>query len=91
MILIVEKEFIAAAFNLNHKAFIVYIVILNINFRKEIYPSQRAQIAYSKIDEVLTEVPNKYTNLVNIFLSKLVIELSKYTSINNHAIELIYD
>lgn len=53
--------------------------------------SKRAQIAHLKADEVPTKVPNKYTDFANIFSPKLVVELSEYTGINNHTIELVND
>ena len=55
------------------------------------YPSKNAQIAYLKADKDLTEVSSKYTDYVDVFLSKLVIEHPKYTNINNQAIELVND
>ena len=55
------------------------------------YPSKKAQIAYLKIDKAFTKVFSKYANFVDIFSPKLVVELPKYTRINNHAIKLIND
>ena len=55
------------------------------------HPSRKVQIAHLKADEALIKVPNKYTNFVNVFLSKSVVKFSKYIKINNHAIELLDD
>ena len=55
------------------------------------YPSKKAQITYLKADEVHTKVPSKYIDFANVFLSKLVVELAKYTRINKHARELVDD
>ena len=55
------------------------------------HPSKRAQIAYLKADEAPTKVPNKYADFVDVFFPKLAIELSEYTKINDHAIELVDD
>ncbi len=52
---------------------------------------QKAQIAYLTANEASIKVPNKYTNFANVFSLKLIIELFEHISINNHAIELIYD
>ncbi len=43
------------------------------------------------MDEAPTEVPSEYTDFVDIFLSKLVIELPEHMRINNHFIELVDD
>ena len=53
------------------------------------YLLQKVQIVYLKADKALIKVSSKFANFVNIFLSKLVIELSKYININNYAIKLV--
>ena len=55
------------------------------------HPSKRAQIAYLKADKTFTKVPSKYTDFTDVCLPKLAVELSKYTRINNHTIELVDD
>ena len=52
---------------------------------------KRAQIAHLKVDEVSSKVPSKYTNFINVFLSKLVIKLPEHMEINNYVIELVDD
>ncbi len=55
------------------------------------HPSRKAQIAHQKADEAPTKVPSEYANFADIFSPKLVVELLKYTGINDHAIELVDD
>ena len=57
----------------------------------EMHPSKKAQIVHLKTDKAPTKVPSNYADFTDVFLSKLVIELSKYTGINDHIIELIND
>lgn len=79
--------------DLNHKVFIVYIIVFNISFDLgvKIHFLKKAQIAYLKIDETPTKVLNKYANFVEIFSLKLIIKLPKYISINDYIIKLIDD
>ena len=46
-------------------------------------------IARLKADETSSKVLSKYTDFVDVFLSKLALELPKYTKINDHAIKLV--
>ncbi len=87
--LIGKKKFTAAALDLEHKAFVVYIAALSIDSGDEVYPSRRAQIADLKVDEASTKVLTKYVDFVDVFSPKLAIELPKHTGINDHAIELV--
>ena len=41
--------------------------------------------------ETFTKVFCKYANFTDVFLSKFVVKLPKYTKINNHIIELMDD
>ncbi len=43
------------------------------------------------MDEVPTKAPSKYANFADVSSPKLAAELSEYTKINNHAIELVDD
>ena len=72
-----------------YEVFVVYIAVFSIDSGEEVYPSRIAQISYLKSDEVLNRVFREYTDLANVFLLKLVIELLKYMGINNHDIKLI--
>ncbi len=85
--LIKKKKFVIATFNPNYKTLIVHIATLNISFDTKIYPSKIAQIAYLKANKTLTEVISKYADFVEVFSSKLVIKLFKYTGINNYTIK----
>ncbi len=44
-----------------------------------------------KADKALTEVSIEYADYIDVFSSKLVIELPKHTNINNHTIEWVDD
>lgn len=88
--MIKKKEFAAATFNPNHKAFIVYVAALNICPNGEIYPSKRAHIAHLKADKASTKVSSKYVDFdKNDFFTKFGLELSDHISINNHVIKLV--
>ncbi len=91
VVLIGKKEFVAAALNPEHEAFVVHIAALSVNLGDELYPSGRGQLAHLKADEATTKVPSKYTDFADVFLPKLAAELSKHTGINDHAIELVDD
>lgn len=77
------------ALNLKYKAFIVHLVVFNINSGDEIHPSRRALIAHLKTNKASTKVSSKYIEFAIVFSPILAIELPKYMGINNHAIRLI--
>ncbi len=89
--LIEKKVFATAAFDLEYKAYIIYIVAFNItsNIGNKMHLLRRAQIAQLQVDKVLIKVFSEYADLIDIFLSKLAVKLFKYKGINNYAIELI--
>ena len=89
--LIKKKKFAVAAFDLEHKAFVVHITALSINLGDEVHFSRKAQIAHLKADEAPTKISSKYTDFADVFFPKLAAELLEYTGINDHAIELIDD
>ncbi len=91
--LIGKKKFVVIALDPDHKAFVVYVAVLNIssNVGNKIYLSKKAQIAYLKIDKALKELTNKYVDFINIFSSELATELSKHTYMNNYTIKLVND
>ncbi len=41
------------------------------------------------MDKTSIKVSTKYTVFADVFLPKFVLKLSKYTSINNHIIQLV--
>lgn len=86
-----NEEFVVAVPDLEYKAFVVQIAALSIDSVDEVHPSQRTQIAYLKADAGPIKVLSKYANILDIFSPKLVVELPKYTRINNHTIKLIND
>lgn len=73
----------------DYKAFVIYVVVLNISPDNKIYPLKEIQIAYLKVDKALTKVSNKYIEFVDIFLLKLAIKLHEYLKINKYIIKLI--
>lgn len=72
--------------NEKKKTFVVYIAVLNI-INSNIYPSQHAQIALLKVEEVT--ILSKYTNYTYLFSLDFVAELPKHLDIINHSIDLI--
>ncbi len=89
--LIGRKEFAVAAFDPEHKAFVVYIAVLNIDSDDEVHPLKRAQIAYLKTNKVSIKVFNKYADFADIFLLKLTVKFLKYMSINDYTVKLVDD
>lgn len=82
-----KKEFAVVAFSLNHKAFVVYVAVLDISLDAEVYPSIKAYITHLKADGDSIKVSSKYAD---IFSLKLTVELPQYTCIgNDHAIEVV--
>ena len=74
---------------MKYEVFIIHIAALSVGSSDKIHPLKKAKIAHLKADEVSTKVSSKYTNFVDIFLPKLVVEFLKYMKINNHTIELV--
>ena len=87
--LIRKKEFVAAASDLEHKTFVVYIATFSVDLGDEMHLLIRAQIAYLKADEAPTKVSSEYVDFANIFSPKLAAELSEHTRINNYAIKFV--
>ena len=53
-----------------------------------VYSKKQAQIEILLFDKAPIEVLAEYSNYSNVFLAKNLLELSKHTRINNHAVEL---
>ena len=85
--LIKTKNFIAAAFDPDNEVFVVHIAFISQDL--DIYPFQRALIAFLKIDKTVTSVLCKYTDFAYIFSKNLAAKLLKHIGINNHAINII--
>ncbi len=64
---------------------------MGVDLGNEVHPSGKAQIAHLKVDEAPTKLLSKYADFTDVFSPKLAIELSEYTGINDHAIELVDD
>ncbi len=71
-----KKKFATATYDLDHGALIIHIVVPIISSEKKVHLSQRAQIAYLKANEAPTKVLNKYVDFLDVFSTKLAIELS---------------
>lgn len=84
--LIGKNKFAAAILDLEHEAFVLYVVAFSVNLVDEVRSLWKAQIVYVKGDEASIKVPNKYANFADVFSPKLVIELPKHTKINDHAV-----
>ena len=89
--LIGKKEFVAAALDPEHEAFVFHVAALSVDPGDEVHPSRRAQIAHLKANEAPTKVPSEYADFADVFSSKLATELPEHTGINDHAIELVDD
>ncbi len=89
--LIGKKEFIAAAFDPKHEAFVVHVAALSVDSGDEVYPSRRTQIAHLKANEAPTKVLREYVDFADVFSPKLAVELPEHTEINDYAIELVDD
>lgn len=60
--LIGKKEFVATVFDPDHKAFVVHIAILNINFNVgtiKLHLLNKTQIAHLKVNEILIKIFSK--------------------------------
>ena len=88
---IAKKEFVAAALNPKHQAFIVHITAFSVKLRNDVHSSKRIQINHLNVDEAPTKVPSKYANFADIMSLKLVIKLHKHRGINDHAIKFVND
>ncbi len=64
--LIEKKKLAIGVFDLDYKAFVVYITALYISPNKEVHPSKKAQIAHLKGDEALTKISIKYVNFKEV-------------------------
>lgn len=85
--LIVNKEFIVAAVDLEKEICIVYVVFLAIF--SEIYPSCKTQIVSLKVYETFSIFLPEYFDFIAVFSPKLATELLEPTEINNHVIDFI--
>lgn len=73
MKLVGKKEFVTAALNLKDETFVVYVTSL-INSNAMHLPC-KVQIVLLKINKVLITVLLEYSNFVNVFFPKLVVEI----------------
>ena len=92
--LVGKKEFAAAAVNLDHETYIVYVGSVSSDESPsssplDVHPFRRPQISGLIAEEALTKVPAKYSDFADVFSADLVSKLPEHTGINNHAIELV--
>lgn len=83
-----KNEFTIVALGLKNEIFIVHVTYLAISNTSRIYFFYKAQIISLQVDETLTTVSLKYSNITDVLSPKLVVELSEHTGIYNHAINL---
>ena len=68
---------------------VVYIVALDIKSTNiVVHLSWAAHIGLLKVNKTLTIVRTEFSDYTEIFSYELIAEIPKYTSINNHIIEL---
>ena len=90
--LVRKKEFVAAAFDSGHEAFVVYVASLESpsnNQKYNLHLSCKAQIAALIANKAPTSIPTEYSDFVNIFFLKLASKLLEHTGINDPAIKLV--
>ena len=82
-----KRKFTAAALNANNKTFVVHIVALAEPTTMPIYSSHQTQVATLMSEK--TEIPAEYSDFSNVFSSDSAAELTEYTKINDHPINLL--
>ncbi len=67
--LIGRKKFAIITFDLDYKAFIIYIIAINISFNLDVkvHLSKNAKIAYLNLNKILIDVFDNFANFANIF------------------------
>ena len=71
--LVGKKEFAAAALDLGHETFVVYIASFESPSQKgDIHPSRRVQIAALVVNEAPTSISTEYSDFANIFFPELI-------------------
>lgn len=81
-----QKEFITVVLDPGKEAFIVYIVSFSLSSKIQIHPAWKTQITLLLIKKVT--IAAKYLDFIDLFLKKLIVELSKYFAITKHLINL---
>lgn len=80
---LINKGFVEAALDDNVEAFIVHVAFLSLGIEMIIHPARAAQTTSLLTKEIT--VPDEYSD---VFSKDSAAELPKYTSINDHAINL---
>ena len=89
-----KKEFAVAALDREYKTYVVHVRLVSSNALPSSSPLnvhllKRPQISGLIAKKAPTNVPAKYLDFADVFSLNLAFKLSKYTGINNHAIELV--
>ena len=61
---------------------------MTVHLKKQAQIKDKAQVGTLKFDKTFAVVLAEYSNFNNVFSAEYTAELSKYTGINNHTIEL---
>lgn len=81
-----QKTFAIAALNLKKEAFIVYVVLVEV--QDIVYLFWRPLIALLLIDKARIELARKYGKYIDIFFQKTIAKLPEHTRINYYSINL---
>ncbi len=81
-----KNKFAKTALNKNSEIFVIYVSALKATM---IHISWAGQIAALQWNKAFIKIPVEYFDYVNVFSTDLIIELTKNTGINEHAIKLI--
>ena len=84
-----KREFAVAALNADNETFVVHIAALAESTTMPIYSSRQAQVAMLTSEE--TGIHVEYCDFSNVLSSDSAAELSEYTGINDHPINLLDD
>lgn len=89
MELIGKREFATATLYTEVETFLVYVASLAISDMSKVYSSHKASIALFQVDEAFAIILPEYSDFTDVFLPKLIAELSKHMDIHNNAINLV--
>ena len=94
--LVGKKDFVAAAFDPEHKTYVVYVASLSStslaslrSILLDVYPFQKSQVSGIIVEDVSTKVAIKYLDFADVFSPDLASKLPEHTGINNYTIELV--
>lgn len=92
MKLIRKIKFVAIAFDLSNKIFIIYIAFsTSFNLGPKSYPFWKAQIVFPRTIQTLSSTSSEYSDFADVFSKNLVAKPLKHTRNKNHIIDLVGD